>query len=131
MFKVSATVVDPNWNTLPDPTDFSVAASTIGVLSYKLPGHRIIDLLGLTDSTIARHPEPAIAGIESSWRERGYNTPYVLASAPDYISFSTGVKPSAPAERALFLYPQFLDSYRTVGFVYGGVIYDIYKDAWD
>jgi tetratricopeptide (TPR) repeat protein len=56
--------------------------------------------------------------LESTWRERGYNSPYLLASAPDYISFSTGVKPSAPAERALLLYQQFQDCYRAVSFNY-------------
>ncbi len=101
-----------------DRYDFSVATTTIGIFSYRLPGHRIIDMLGLTDSTIARHPEPAVPGLESTWRERGYNTSYLLEQAPDYIVFSTGVKPSAPAERALMLYRPFLDCYRTVSWEY-------------
>lgn len=101
-----------------DHTDFSVAASTIGRLGYDLMDHRLIDLVGLTDSTIARHPEPEPAGTESTWRERAFNSVYVLAQAPDYIVFSTGLKPSAPAERALLRYDQFLNCYRSVTWYY-------------
>jgi len=101
-----------------DPSNFSVALSTIGIFSYELIGHRVIDMLGLTDSTIARHPEPAIEGIESTWRERRHNSRYVLELAPDYVIFSTGQKPSAPAERVLMLYRQFLDAYRVVSWHY-------------
>jgi hypothetical protein len=101
-----------------DRTDFSVAVSTIGAFGYELLGHRVIDMLGLTDSTIARHPEPPIEGMESTWRERRYNSHYLLESAPDYIVFSTSRKPSSPAERALMLYEQFLSSYRTIGWYY-------------
>jgi arabinofuranosyltransferase len=101
-----------------DHTDFSVAASTIGRLGYDLMGHRLIDLLGLTDSTIARHPEPVLTGMESTWREQAFNSPYVLLQAPDYIVFSTGVKPSAPAERALLRYDQFLNCYRGATWYY-------------
>ncbi len=110
-----------------DDSEFSLAVSTIGVISYYLPGHTIIDLLGLTDTTIARHPEAPIEGLETTWRERHFNTPYLLSRNPDYILFSTGMKPSAPAERALFLYSAFLRSYRTVGFSFGGVLHDVYK----
>ncbi|MEW5796143.1 MAG: hypothetical protein AB1772_07255 [Candidatus Zixiibacteriota bacterium] len=92
--------------------NFTVAASTIGRLGHDLRGHRIIDLLGLTDSTIARHPEPLPFSMESTWRERSFNSGYVLGQAPDFIVFSTGLKPSAPAERALLRYSQFLDCYR-------------------
>lgn len=101
-----------------DRTDFTAAASTIGVFSYELMDHRIIDMLGLTDSTIARHPEPPLEGMESSWKERSHNTRYLLTIAPDYMVFSTGLKPSAPAERALFVYPAFLDSYRGATWYY-------------
>jgi arabinofuranosyltransferase len=101
-----------------DHTDFSVAASTIGRLGYDLMGHRLIDLLGLTDSTIARHPEPAPAGMQSTWREQAFNSPYVLEQAPDYVVFSTGLKPSAPAERALLRYDQFLTCYRGASWYY-------------
>lgn len=97
-----------------DSTAFSVAVPTIGVFGYKLLGHDIIDLVGLTDSTIARHPEEPTSGIQSTWKERSYNTAYVLSRKPDYILFSTGTKPSAPAELVLMLYPQFQQAYRTV-----------------
>jgi hypothetical protein len=101
-----------------DSSNFSVAASTIGVFGYELRGHRLIDMLGLTDSTIARHPEPPLPGMESTWKERAHNTSYLLSEAPNYIVFSTGMKPSAPAERALFVYPEFLRCYRGVSWHY-------------
>jgi len=101
-----------------DESNFTAAVSTIGVYSYELMGHRIIDMLGLTDSTIARHPEPPLEGMESTWKERSHNTSYLLTIAPDYLVFSTGMKPSAPAERALFVYQSFLDSYRGVTWYY-------------
>jgi len=96
-----------------DSTNFSIAASTIGKISYDLPGHRVIDMLGLTDSTVARHPEQ-VPGNVTTWRERNYNATYVLSQNPDYILFSTGHKPSAPAERALVLHSKFRNGYYTV-----------------
>ncbi len=101
-----------------DSTDFSVAVATIGIFGYELLGHDVIDLVGLTDSTIARHSEPPIKGMTTTWKEQKHNSKYLLTRAPDYIVFSTGVKPSAPAERALLLFPEFLNSYRTVGWFY-------------
>lgn len=98
-----------------DSTNFSLAVSTIGRVSYELMGHRVIDLLGLTDSTIARHPEE-IPGNESTWRERKFNATYLLEQEPDYILFSTGHKPSAPAERALILHKKFRRDYYTTIF---------------
>lgn len=95
-----------------DTTNFSVAIPTIGRFGYELIGHDIIDMVGLTDSTIARHPQAPIPGMHTTWKEGNYNSPYLLGRAPDYIIFSTGLKPSAPAEKALLLYPQFLRSYR-------------------
>ena len=94
-----------------DSTDFSLAISTIGKFGYVLLGHDVIDILGLTDSTIARHSQTDIAGLETTWKERKYNVRYILERAPDYVVFSTGSKPSAPAEKALFLYPSFFNSY--------------------
>jgi tetratricopeptide (TPR) repeat protein len=82
-----------------------VAASTIGAVSYYAEV-TLVDMLGLTDETIAHHPEK-IEGIESGWRERHYNVTYLLSRKPDYILFSTGIKPSAFAERALFLKEEF------------------------
>ncbi|MEK7775237.1 MAG: hypothetical protein AAB305_05075 [Candidatus Zixiibacteriota bacterium] len=101
-----------------DSRSFSLAVSTIGIIGYRLVGHTIIDMVGLTDSTIARSSEEPIPGMTSTWKERKHNTKYILSRAPDYIMFSTGMKPSAPAERALHLYSQFLNSYRSVGWYY-------------
>ncbi len=98
-----------------DNSNFSVALPTIGVFSYKLIGHHIIDMLGLTDSTIAKHAEKPIEGMSSTWKESKHNSEYILKSEPDYIMFSTGIKPSAPAEKALMLYPRFLQSYNQLG----------------
>jgi len=117
-----------------DSTDFTVAVPTIGIFGYELLGHHIIDMVGLTDSTIARHSEEPIPGMETTWKETKHNSYYILKSAPDYILFSTGKKPSAPAERALHLYPQFMNSYRTIGWFYRafesqpqGVINPVFK----
>ena len=101
-----------------DSTNFSVALPTIGIFGYELLGHDIIDMVGLTDSAVARHSEATIPGMETTWKERHHNSRYLLTRAPDYIMFSTGIKPSAPAERALCLYPEFLRSYRTRGWFY-------------
>ncbi|RKX27797.1 MAG: hypothetical protein DRP45_00110 [Candidatus Zixiibacteriota bacterium] len=101
-----------------DERPFSVALATIGIFGYELLGHEIIDLVGLTDSTIARYSEEPIPGMETTWKEQKHNSRYLLQKAPDYIVFSTGIKPSAPAERALLLYRQFMDCYRTVGWFY-------------
>jgi tetratricopeptide (TPR) repeat protein len=68
-------------------------------------------MLGLVDTTVARHPE-RFEGLSSTWKERNYNAGYVLAQKPDIIYFSTGRKPSGFAERALFLYPDFRQNYR-------------------
>ncbi len=110
-----------------DSTDFSLATSTIGLVGYRLLNHTVIDMLGLTDSTIARHPRPSVEGLETTWRESNFNSQYLLSRQPDYILFSTGSKPSAPAERALFLYSAFLDDYRTIGFYFGGLMHVVYK----
>jgi hypothetical protein len=118
-----------------DTTAFSVATPTIGIFGYELMGHPIIDMLGLADSTIARYSEPPIPGMTTTWKEQKHNTKYLLTRAPDYIVFSTGAKPSAPAERALLLYPAFMESYRTIGWFFpdanipgaGGLISPAYK----
>ena len=89
--------------------DFTLATSTIGVISY-LTEVKVIDMLGLTDRYIAKHPEK-IPGIFSTWKEKKFNTQYLLSLDPDVIMFSTGIKPSAPAERALFLSSKFRENY--------------------
>ena len=106
---VSKMTATGSWlNTVAGPTT-QVAASTIGALAY-YSGVTLIDLLGLTDETIAHHPEP-VEGVESGWKERKYNTTYVLSRQPDWIFFSTGTKPSAYAERALFTRTAFRHHY--------------------
>lgn len=83
----------------------TVAATTIGAVSY-FAGHEVnvIDLLGLTDEEIAHNPKliPEISEQSIGWKERNYNADYVMSRKPEYIYFSTGLKPSAYAERALF-----------------------------
>lgn len=112
-----------------DNGNFTLAVSTIGLVGYRLMGHAVIDLLGLTDIAIARHPEPPVAGLETTWRESKFNSQYILSRQPDYILFSTGYKPSAPAERALFMYSAFLENYRIINFTfyYGGDLHSVYK----
>jgi tetratricopeptide (TPR) repeat protein len=98
--------------------DDAIAASTIGMIGYQLIDHRLVDMLGLTDSYIAHHPEK-LEGIISTWKERRFNSTYLLEQQPDFILFSTNYRPSAPAERALFLHSEFRDKYRPYGFVAG------------
>jgi hypothetical protein len=106
-------------------SNFTIAASTIGALSYYLDA-RVIDMLGLTDKYISRHPE-TIPGIVSSWKERKFNTQYLLSLDPDFILFSTERKPSAPAERALFLNSKFRENYYVVAAPKGNVLRAIFK----
>ena len=90
-----------------------VAATTIGAISY-YSDVTLIDMLGLTDKEIAHHPEPIpeiSSNTEIGWKERHYNVDYVLSRKPDYIYFSTGIKPSAYAERGLFTNDDFLKYY--------------------
>lgn len=88
----------------------NLAATTIGSVSY-FAGHEVnvIDLLGLTDREIAHNPQiiPEISNQSIGWKERNYNAGYVMERKPDYVYFSTGVKPSAYAERALYTTPDF------------------------
>lgn len=88
------------------------AATTIGAISY-YSEVTLIDMLGLTDKEIAHNPKPIpeISSKEVGWRERNYNVEYVLSRKPDYIYFSTGIKPSAYAERGLFTSGEFLKYY--------------------
>ncbi len=93
---------------------FSVAVTTIGSISYYLGTEiTIIDMLGLTDKYISRHPEK-IEGITVTWKERKYNAQYVISRNPDFILFSTGYKPSAPAEKALLLNSKFRQNYYVI-----------------
>jgi tetratricopeptide (TPR) repeat protein len=88
----------------------NLAATTIGAVSYFAgPNVNVIDLLGLTDREIAHNPKiiKEISENEIGWKERNYNADYVMSRDPDYVYFSTGVKPSAYAERALFTTAEF------------------------
>jgi tetratricopeptide (TPR) repeat protein len=95
-------------------SDFTLAVSTIGLISY-LTDATVIDMLGLTDPYIAKHPEQ-IPGLTSTWKERRFNSKYLLSRDPDIILFSTGIRPSAPAEKALFLHSKFRRNYYLYGF---------------
>jgi tetratricopeptide (TPR) repeat protein len=83
--------------------------TTIGAVSW-FADRPMVDLLGLTDPVIAHDPEN-ILPVDWHWKERNYNTRHVLELEPKYIYFSTGIKPSAEAERALFLRPRFRRGY--------------------
>jgi tetratricopeptide (TPR) repeat protein len=91
------------------PAGAKIAITTVGAISY-YSGLEVIDMLGLTDRTVARNPK-RIPGLDDTWREINYNAESVLARRPDMILFSTGVRPSAAAEKALFLYRDFSRSY--------------------
>lgn len=104
--KMSATGRWFNANLGPDDW---FAATTIGAVSY-YSDRNMVDMLGLTDAVIAHHPEKILEA-DWFWRERNYNTAHVLGLKPVYVYFSTGVKPSAEAERALFLRPRFRRGY--------------------
>jgi arabinofuranosyltransferase len=98
---------------------FSIAVTTIGSISYYLGTEaQVIDMLGLTDKYISKHPEE-FEGINATWKERRYNTQYLLSRDPDFILFSTGLKPSAPAERALFLNSKFRQNYSPIHVPFG------------
>lgn len=93
----------------------SVALSTIGSFSY-FSDAKVIDLVGLTDEYIAHNPKE-VYGINDElpvlWKERHYNSEYVLEQKPDYIIFPAGAKPSAFAECAVFVQNEFQKNYYT------------------
>lgn len=95
-----------NVNTRPDVW---IASTTIGAIGY-FSDRNLIDMLGLTDAVVAHRPE-SILGPRIYWKERKYNTRHVLERNPAYIDFSTSDKPSAAAERALFLRSRFRRGY--------------------
>ena len=90
----------------------TVAATTIGAISY-YSDVILIDMLGLTDKEVAHNPKPIpeISSKDVGWRERNYNVEYIMSRKPDYIYFSTGIKPSAYAERGLFTSNEFMKYY--------------------
>lgn len=86
-----------------------VASTAIGIPRYRSPA-AVLDLVGLTDSTIARHPQ-RLPGIRDDHILRNYQVNYALDRAPDLIYFITGLRPATPAERALFLSRRFRRDY--------------------
>jgi len=99
--------------TIAATTIGALAATTIGALKY-FSKQTVVDMLGLTDRTIATQPVviPEVSSDSSvTWKERKYNVDYVLARRPDFIVFSTGIKPSAFAERALWARQMYVDYY--------------------
>jgi tetratricopeptide (TPR) repeat protein len=97
-------------NQSPDQ-DLLVATGAIGIPKY-FTNARIIDLIGLTDSTIARH-SVRVPGLQSPSVLRQQNAAYVLGRQPDVICFITGLKPQTLAEKALFLHERFRRDYYT------------------
>jgi len=106
-------------------SNFTIATVTIGALSYYLDA-KVVDMLGLTDKYISRHPEK-IPGMVSSWKELKFNSQYLLSLDPDFILFSTERKPSAPAERALFLNSKFRENYYLIVFRKKNTLFAIFK----
>lgn len=112
-----------------------LAATTIGAVSY-FSDVIVIDMLGLTDETIAHKPlqVPEVSALPLNWKERKYNAEYVLFRKPDYMYFSTGIKPSAFAEIALLTYDGFLNNYYAYPFSvkeqgYSDVVYKRKSDT--
>jgi hypothetical protein len=68
------------------PKDALIAVNTAGSLPYYAPDHRFIDMLGLTDATIARRE---LTGIRLTWQlVPGHlkgDGAYILERAPDFI----------------------------------------------
>lgn len=92
----------------------SVAATAIGAIAY-YSDRRVVDMLGLTNPEVARHPDP-VRGLSDTWKEKRYNAAAVLRATPTLILFSTGARPSAAGEKALFLYEEFHRAYATFHF---------------
>lgn len=92
----------------------SVAATAIGAIAY-FSDRRVVDMLGLTNPEVARHPDP-VSGLADSWKEKRYNAAAVLRASPTLILFSTGARPSAAGEKALFLYEEFHRAYASFHF---------------
>jgi tetratricopeptide (TPR) repeat protein len=95
-----------NANTGPDDW---FACTTIGAIGY-FSDRNQVDMLGLTDAVVAHEPE-SILGPRIYWKERRYNSRHVLERNPIVICVPNGSKPSAAAERALFLRSRFRRGY--------------------
>jgi tetratricopeptide (TPR) repeat protein len=98
-----------------DRGDLDLVASTaIGIPRY-FTAAAVLDLVGLTDETIAHDPQ-SLPGIRDDHLLRNYHVSYVLDRRPDAVLFIGGERPTTPAERALFLSSRFRRRYFT-GFV--------------
>lgn len=96
-------------NDRPDADTMVVASGAIGIPKY-FTSARVIDLIGLTDATVA-HSEERLAGLDSPSILRRQHTQYVMDEKPDLFFFVTGVKPQTIAEKALFLSRRFRQQY--------------------
>ena len=96
---------------IPPSENFTLATCTIGIVKYRT-GVRVVDMLGLTDAHIARHPVP-LPRVESHAGDltRKYDTAYVLDQQPDLVFFLTGLKPIKRAEKALYISRRFRQRY--------------------
>lgn len=94
--------------------DESIAATAIGAIAYH-SDRRVIDMLGLTNPKVARDPDP-VPGLSDSWKEKRYNAAAILGDEPTVVLFSTGARPSAAGEKALFLYEGFHRAYASFHF---------------
>ena len=86
-----------------------VASTAIGIPRYRTDA-AVLDLVGLTDETVAHDPAP-LTGVRDDHILRNYNAAYAMDRAPEAILFVTGVRPGTPAERALFLSRRFRRGY--------------------
>ncbi len=113
--KIYAEWVEDQSKIMRKSKKLTVALSTIGAFSY-FSDAKVIDLVGLTDEYIAHNPKE-VYGINDElpvlWKERHYNSEYVLSQKPDYIIFPAGAKPSAFAECAVFVQNEFQKNYYT------------------
>lgn len=99
-----------DWALAQEPAPKLMASTAIGIPRYRTP-IPVLDLVGLTDETIAHDPQP-LPGIHDDHILRNYNVTYALDRKPDAILFITGMRPGTPAERALFLDQRFRRDYR-------------------
>jgi len=124
--KMSAKGAWLNANTRPGDW---FACTTIGAIGFSSDRNQV-DMLGLTDAVVAHEPE-GILGPRVYWKERKYNSRHVLERNPVFICFPNGSKPSAAAERALFLRSRFRRGYFSypVSMVAGSRIqsYELFK----
>lgn len=103
-------------NQVAHPDD-AVALVAIGAVGY-LTGVRVIDMVGLTDTTVAHTWVPGIgAGLPGHER---FNSAYVLSRKPRFIVMGgpDGSKASVPAVRDMWFNPIFRREYEWIGFVF-------------